>query len=314
MNDLVSVIIPAYNHERFIVSCLESLKQQTYQKIEVLVCDDCSSDTTFRVAKEWAEENSTYFQNCVVIRNEINKGVTRTLNRLLDLAQGDYIKLLASDDMLLPDGIEKLVNAIKDKNADIVYANAYKVKEEAFFPVEEEQIIGKVLKKRTPCKSHPMDDLYEWNYIPAYTVLIRKDCYDRYGGFSEKCTYEDWEYWLRLASNGATFGYVNELVAFYRINEKSASHFLRTEAEKQRFERIIDELAEMLKEYASYTEKTMDGFWNNTLSTALHQHNDKVIARCLEQAKQIKFAQWMKVILYKVHLYDFVIRVFQREI
>jgi len=307
INEMVSVVIPAYNHERFIVDCLESVKDQTYKEIELIVCDDNSHDATYRLAVDWCRQNQNRFVNCCILKNDTNQGVTKNINRMVELAKGDYIKILASDDMLLPNGINDLVLVMRREHCDLVYANAIKIKADTGKAVQDEDKMGFVFRKAPKYGAHPFEELYDWNFIPAFTVLLRRDCITKYGKFSETSTYEDWEYWLRMASRGASFCYANSTVAYYRINEKSASHFMRTEEEKKRFVLIVSELEEMLQEYACYTSKNMDGFWNNTLSTALHQHNDLVIKECIDKASHIRFFQRIKLLLYRMNLYDITI-------
>ena len=302
---LVSILIPMYNHERYVVDCLESVKAQTYNRIEVLICDDCSVDNSYLVAKAWCDQNKGCFANCLVMENETNLGVTKNLNRLLQYAKGEYVKLLASDDMLMENGISDLVKVMEDYNYEFVHANAVRVTEKATFPLKKKQMKGNVYHHVPDGGKHLLDTLYERNFITANTVLLRKNVFEKYGFFSEEATYEDWEYWLRIASRGGKLGTSNMVVAAYRETNISASHFLRTEAEKRRFMVIIQELEQMLISYSKYTDKNMDGFWNNTLSTALRQHNDEVIQLVMEKAKRIKLTQRVKLLLYKLHLYDF---------
>ncbi|MDP9227315.1 MAG: glycosyltransferase family 2 protein, partial [Actinomycetota bacterium] len=92
---LVSVVIPAYNHARYIASTLDSVVREGYPNLEILVLDDGSTDQTFAAATAWAERNQRI---PIQVTQQENAGLTKTLNRLLEAANGDFVAYLASDD------------------------------------------------------------------------------------------------------------------------------------------------------------------------------------------------------------------------
>ena len=110
---LVSVLIPAYNHEQFILECLDSVGAQEGVRMELLVIDDGSSDGTARVAEAWIERSSHHFERAE-IRSRPNQGICSTLNELVAWSTGDYACLLASDDALLPRGVASRVDYLED--------------------------------------------------------------------------------------------------------------------------------------------------------------------------------------------------------
>jgi len=99
---LVSVIIPAYNHERFIGPAIDSVLGQTYGNIELIVIDDGSTDATGTIAKSYTDPRLSYY-------HQENQDAYNTINRGLGLAQGDYVAILNSDDIYAPERIEKLL-------------------------------------------------------------------------------------------------------------------------------------------------------------------------------------------------------------
>ena len=121
INKLVSIVIPAYNHENYIVDCLESIKAQTYNNIEIIIGDDCSSDDTFRIAQEWVQVNRDRFTRALVIRNNENKGITKNSNYLISLSEGYYVKDMASDDILDKDAISNMVQCFEENDVDAVF-------------------------------------------------------------------------------------------------------------------------------------------------------------------------------------------------
>ena len=101
---LVSVIVPSYNHARFVQACLESVAADPYPAKELVIIDDGSTDGSAHVIQSWIEQPSA---SELAIRYEVhpNHGQTRTLNELLALASGRYIAYVASDDLLVPGGL-----------------------------------------------------------------------------------------------------------------------------------------------------------------------------------------------------------------
>ena len=101
---LVSVVIPAYNHERFIGPAIDSVLQQTWENLELIIIDDGSTDKTGEVARSYSDTRISYYY-------QENKDAFNAINRGLGLAQGDSIAILNSDDIYTPDRLEKMVAA-----------------------------------------------------------------------------------------------------------------------------------------------------------------------------------------------------------
>lgn len=108
-NIKVSILIPVYNQEKLIIRALDSIPPRN--DIEILVCDDGSTDNTWQVLLDYRNNNIDK-KNIVLYYNEKNKGVSYTLNRLMDEARGEYIDLLGSDDYLYTDGFEKALEKL----------------------------------------------------------------------------------------------------------------------------------------------------------------------------------------------------------
>lgn len=119
MNPEVSIIIPAFNTEKYIAQAIESALGQTLRNIEVIVVDDASSDSTLEVIKSFSDPRLK------ILVNQPNQGVSHTRNRAIEAAQGRWIAVLDSDDWYAPDRIEKLLQTAKEESADIVIDDLY---------------------------------------------------------------------------------------------------------------------------------------------------------------------------------------------
>jgi len=100
------MIVLSYNHSRFILETLESVRAQTYKNTELIILDDCSSDDSVSIIERWLQENAIA---CTFIRHQKNQGICKSLNETLAVATGKYISMVASDDLWLPDKIARQV-------------------------------------------------------------------------------------------------------------------------------------------------------------------------------------------------------------
>ncbi|MCI5135731.1 MAG: glycosyltransferase [Candidatus Electrothrix sp. AW2] len=115
-NERISVIIPAYNHEEFIEAAVDSVLNQTWENLELIVIDDGSTDATGTLVKAYTDPRLTYYY-------QENQDAFNTINRGLDLAKGDYIAILNSDDIYAKDRLEKLVAIQQENNAACLFTD-----------------------------------------------------------------------------------------------------------------------------------------------------------------------------------------------
>ena len=115
---LISIIIPAYNAEKTIDEAIQSVFQQTYQKWELIIINDCSSDKTEEFVKKYLDQNN----KIIFLNNEKNLGVSATRNKGIAASKGEWIAFLDSDDKWNSEKLEKQVRLIKkNKMADLVF-------------------------------------------------------------------------------------------------------------------------------------------------------------------------------------------------
>src|SRR5437762_2913332 len=117
---LVSIILLSYNYSRFVLETLESVKAQTYAATQLIVVDDCSSDDSVATISHWLHENRMLG---TFIRHSKNQGICKSLNDALQVANGKYVSMVASDDVLLPDKIARQVEIMESQpeQVGIVY-------------------------------------------------------------------------------------------------------------------------------------------------------------------------------------------------
>lgn len=120
MDELISVIVPIYNTEKYLVECVESLRKQTYSNIEIILVDDGSTDASIEICDEFAEKDSR-----VRVFHKKNEGVAVARNFGIQQSNGQYVVIVDSDDVAVDRMIEVLYTQIKENDADIAVGNYY---------------------------------------------------------------------------------------------------------------------------------------------------------------------------------------------
>jgi glycosyltransferase involved in cell wall biosynthesis len=194
----ISIVIPCYNHGKFIRETLESLKSLPQDIYELIIMNDGSTDEyTIQVLAELTEQGYN-------ILHQPNQGLSKTRNNLIQLAACEYILPLDSDNKIRPEYVTKSIEILDQyQDVSVVYGDRM-----LFGDVSGYQTIG----------PFNLQKLMLYNYIDACAVF-RKKAWENVGGYDEemKLGVEDWEFWLRLAFKGHTFYYVPEVLFDYRV-------------------------------------------------------------------------------------------------
>lgn len=237
---LVSITISCYNHKAFIADCILSIIDQSYFNIELIVCDDCSTDSSWQQIEALREKMEKRFQRVVLYRNPTNMGITKTVNRLLHSAKGDIIKTMAGDDMLVQTAIEDYVDYMSKKlETDIVISNGVYISENIHYPLTIQDNFRMVYYEAPNFNlpaSELFEKLYQKNYIFAPGNIVRRRVFEINGYYDETLEAEDWDYWLRIIKNGKShFAYFDKCLVAYRISGNSfCSKQLNEQYERRR--------------------------------------------------------------------------------
>lgn len=173
MNDLVSVIVPVYNVEKYLRKCIDSILGQTYENIEIILVDDGSLDNCPAICDEYAEKD----KRITVIHKE-NGGLSSARNVGIDIANGKFISFVDSDDYVAKDMIETAYNAIIDQNADLCIFGIGWIYEDgnAYDKVPSSPICNEVLTKEDVFKKLVLNNSFY--YVPACNKLYKKTIFD----------------------------------------------------------------------------------------------------------------------------------------
>ena len=213
---LVSIVIPCYNHENFVQDSIQSVIDQTYQNIELIIIDDGSKDGSVEKIQEMIPTCQKRFVR-FEFRYRPNKGLSATLNEALQWCRGEYYSAIASDDMMCSDKIKSQIEFfLKDENINIEGVfGGYELIDNT------NKIIDIKLKKG---RSYTFNDLLMHNFdLPAPTALLRLESVIRLGGYNEELKIEDWYMWLKLTESGAELLYISQILVKYRSHDNNTS-------------------------------------------------------------------------------------------
>lgn len=217
----VSVIIPTYNREKYIVETLQSVFAQTFTDYEVIVIDDGSTDNTSVVLKP-------YLDRIIYIRKP-NGGQGSARNAGIKMAKGEYMAFLDSDDLWMPEKLELQVKYL-DEHPDVglVFTDYVVFSEDSpshgLSPARGEggqrRFSDELNKKCYSGNDLSFNILFRGNFIANLTVMVRMDCFECVGYFDESRELiggEDYDMWLRIAIR-YKLGHIPEILAQYRVH------------------------------------------------------------------------------------------------
>ena len=223
---LVSIVLPIYNSEKYIKDSLESILNQTYKKLEIILINDCSTDRTKELIDGYKDNRIK------IINNEANMGISRSLNKGISLAKGVYIARMDSDDICIPTRIKEQVNLLKNNpEIDICgsFVKTFGISNRiSVYPITSEEIRINLM---FGCSmAHP-------------TIMFRRRIINDYI-YSENSKVEDYKLWVDLSQKGFKLYNLPKPLLNYRVHEDSLSH-IKADDEKKR--KLVSDYITILK-------------------------------------------------------------------
>jgi glycosyltransferase involved in cell wall biosynthesis len=213
VNPLVSVIVPAYNAEKFISVAVSSVVAQTYSALEVIVIDDGSSDSTKDIVNEIAANDSRV--KCYSIKNS---GRAAARNYGISKATGSWFAFLDADDFWAPEKLSKQLACWQiNEKVGLIYT------ERTWVDAKGTPLLDQPQRYNLP-EGMILDKLVDGNYICTSTVLIKKELVDTVGGFDESKDFkncQDYDLWIRVAPKTIAAA-VSDPLCFYRLHDDNA--------------------------------------------------------------------------------------------
>lgn len=224
----ISVVVVTYNSSKYIIETLNSVLLQTYSDIELIISDDCSTDCTQDICVKWLEQYRERFIDAKFVQTPTNKGICGNYNHALRFANGDWIKFIAGDDILLPECITTLVERVRVRENKIFFG--------ALIPFSV-SAAGTIVKKDVrsigaECylTSNPVEQIHKMldkiDYVAeGPTIFVHTETLRKLGGMNEHIPMcEDFPIALKFALNDFSIGWIEQPLVLYREYEESVAH------------------------------------------------------------------------------------------
>ncbi|WP_321415576.1 glycosyltransferase [uncultured Desulfobacter sp.] len=230
---LISMIVPTYNQDKYLATCLDSIWFQDYPNLEILVVNDCSTDHTSEVLANFEQavesemvsyasrynektneiERTTHYRyhhqgrSLTILHNDKNLGSTRTYNRGFKQATGKYCTYIASDDICHPQMISELLAPLEAGEADFSYSDMFIVNDD-----------GRILREfKLP--DYSFNDCFKDWYLCGVSKLYRRDLHEKIGWYNNDFVANDHELYLRFALNGIRFKHISKTLYSVRTHD-----------------------------------------------------------------------------------------------
>ena len=206
---MVSIVMPAYNAEKYIREAIQSVLCQTYEEWELLVIDDCSTDGTYSVVEKMSKDDD----RIKLYKNQQNMGVSQSRNKAVELARGEWIAFLDSDDAWMPEKLSKQVSIAKTASDMVICYTASSFIDDDGKPYDYVMEVEETISYKT---------LLSKNLISCSSVMIRSSVMKQIKMPSDKM-HEDYYVWLKVLREGGKAYGINEPLLRYRLAANSKS-------------------------------------------------------------------------------------------
>lgn len=181
VENLVSIVLPVYNGERYLASAIESVLNQTYQNIELILVNDCSTDSTEEIIKSYASKDP----RIVYLKNEVNLKLPASLNRGFSAAKGQYLTWTSDDNLYMPTALARMVEFLdQHPKAALVYCD--------YNEIDENSAIIRQRVVEEP-------DMILYRNVVGACFLYKREAAEAVGAYdTNRFLVEDYEYWLRI--------------------------------------------------------------------------------------------------------------------
>lgn len=225
---LISFIILVYRNYEGITRTLQSVFDQDYPKIEIIISDDCSPNYEEEIAKTKAYIREHQTANIIrVVYNhlETNQGTVRNANSALHEVKGEYIKYLGADDELAsPDALSRYVRFLESNDCLICFSKLQGIDDEGHTVRHLASCADDYTEYRKMTPLQIRDQLFVRNFLPAPAWFAKRELFEKYGNYPETARLiEDYPYWIHLCSEGVRFGFMDDILINYRLSGVSST-------------------------------------------------------------------------------------------
>lgn len=206
---LVSVLMPVYNGERYLKEAIDSILNQTYSNFELIICNDCSTDNTQSIIKQYTDHRILYFENSK------NRGIVYTRNKLFSLAKGIYLSIMDCDDIAQKTKFEKQIEFL-EKNTSYGICGTW-----AKMIDSQKSTIG-YLQPPSKNEDIKINLMFQSSFVQS-TVIMRKAAFNNIEYNLDFPVAEDFDLWERLSHKTNMYN-IPSFLLYYRVHKNNISH------------------------------------------------------------------------------------------
>lgn len=224
---LVSIIVITYNSSNYVLETLESAKNQTYNNIELIITDDASIDNTVEICSGWLNNNKERFVKTELITTSENTGIPSNCNRGVKASNGEWVKLIAGDDVLLNTCIQdNVIEVSSNKHIKVLFSKILMYRENILKSSYVRELPHpseiKLFKKNISANDQYNMLLYGDLIGVTASSFIKHNVFESVNYYDEKYKkMEDYPFWLKLTKNGYKLHYMNKATVNYRLHSNN---------------------------------------------------------------------------------------------
>lgn len=243
----VSIIVPVYNVEKYLRTCLDSILRQTFQDFELILIDDGSTDQSGQICDEYAAQH-----DCMIVLHKKNAGPNAARIDGIKLAKGTFITFIDSDDWIEPNHIELLVNSLKEKNADIVQCDY-------FINQDDKQTYVKNEPTSYGTKELIIQFLHGTIHSGLPLKMVRKELFQEENFEFPKADFnEDLHMTISLVMFSKSFIYLPIATYHYYMNDSSITHIKTEECKLRKYKDFVTNMEDIYNCFKLYNDKDIN--------------------------------------------------------
>lgn len=272
-NKLVTIGVITYNSGKYVIETLDSIYRQTYDNIELIISDDCSTDDTISLCEEWLSHHSQRFVHSELIKVSVNTGTSANCNRILKKCQGYWLKLIAGDDLLFDNAITEYLTFVEsDANIVATFADSvhFKGKVDDKLYSHDPLDLEKLAFGNSSSAKRQFHILCKKFIGSGPTFFIRTDKVKEMGGYDERFRLqEDYPLFLKLTRAGYKLHLLKKELVYKRVTNDSVQY------QKTNKDNIFGNLTiESIREYKFlYKYENMNRVWRHLLNFSMWLQN-----------------------------------------
>ncbi|MBB3185995.1 glycosyltransferase family 2 protein [Microbacter margulisiae] len=270
-NPLVSIIVITYNSAKYVVETLESTKAQTYQNIELIVSDDCSTDETVESCRNWLNLNKGRFVRTKLITSDRNTGIPANCNRGLFEATGEWLKFIAGDDILYSSGIMQAIKFIQTNPAIVIFDSIVDIYNDDLSILYERKTGNTQFYTKSKTAQEQLvlfsNNLNKPRIISTVGIFVKNVLFRELGGYNLTFPLlEDAPMWFKVLKSGHKIHYLPSPTVKYRKHQDGVSYMKSSQILINQFQLTVNKFMwNYLYKECTLINK-LEIIWNNIFS------------------------------------------------